>query len=230
VVEHVPDVPGCVGVIYSADGFGDLDEDGRDDIALGMTKPLAGSEDRVDLISGLDGSKLMTFESPTGAYYGNGVVGLGDLNGDGELEAGAVGAGAWIHSTCPGVAVKYGAACPGSDGYQPQLPPTGCPNPGQTVVFHITDGYGGQPSFLAGGIGAGSVPLAGSCALFVAPLLFVQPLGILFDFGPGWGNRDVPVLLPPGSSGAVFTLQAAQIDPGVPAGFAVTNGVRVEVE
>ncbi len=66
--------------------------------------------------------------------------------------------------------------------------------------------------------------------MLVAPLLFVQPLGILYDYGPGWGNRDVPVPLPPGTSGLTFTLQAANLDPFATAGFAVTNAVRIDVQ
>jgi len=58
----------------------------------------------------------------------------------------------------------------------------------------------------------------------------VKPLGILFDFGPGWGNRDVPMLIPPRTSGLSFTLQSANLDPLAPAGFAVSNGLRVEVQ
>ena len=112
----------------------------------------------------------------------------------------------------------------------PKLSALGCPNPGQILTLRIREGDGGQPAFLAVGTGAGTTPLLGGCALFVSPLLSVSPRGILFDFGPGWGYRDVPLPVPPSGAGLAFTFQAAHLDPGAPAGFAVSNGLRIEIE
>jgi hypothetical protein len=217
--------PGCTSLGNAVDGAGDVNGDGFEDVAAAVVQ-----EDRVDVYSSLDESLLLTFES-TDPNYAYGMAGLGDLNGDGWPEIGVVAsaAGAWIQSTCPGVVVSYGGGCEGSNDFTPKLAVTGCPNPGGTLVVHATQGFGGQPAFLAVGSGQGYVPLGGGCALIATPLLFVAPLGLLSDFGPGLGERDVPILIPPSAQGATFTFQVANADPFVPMGFAVSNGVRIDV-
>lgn len=219
--------PGCTWLGWAVDGVGDLDGDGRDDVAVG-----AAGTDRVDVYSGLDQSLLLRIESPSGGNYGYGVAGLGDLDGDGSVEiAGSgVGPGAWVHSSCPGTVAPYGSGCAGSGSFVPKLAATGCPNPGQTLMLHVTGGFGGQPAFLAFGTGAGSVPLAGACNLLVAPWLFTASIGPLLGAGAGLGHLDVPIKVPPGTSGLTVTVQEANIDPPTPARFAVSNGLRIELE
>jgi hypothetical protein len=224
---NVDGQPGCTWLGWAVDGIGDMNGDGRDDVAVSATGP-----DVVDLYSGVDGSLQMRIESPTGGNYGYGVVGLGDLDGDGYVEIGGsgLGAGAWVHSTCPGSSVTYGAGCEGSSDAVPKLVVTGCPNPGKKLVMHVTKGFGGQPAFLAFGTGFGFVPIAGTCNLLVSPVLTVAPIGTLFNFGAGFGYKDVPLTVPTGTSGMLFTVQATTVDPDAPFGFAVSNAVYINVQ
>ncbi len=74
---------------------GDVNDDGRADIAVGAPEDVGGNEDqgRAYVFSGADGSLLFTLDSPSPqahAYFG-GSLAMGDVNGDGKADI-AVGA------------------------------------------------------------------------------------------------------------------------------------------
>ncbi len=88
---------GAPGTLFGFDvGFvGDVDDDGRDDLAVGSLTAGANIEGRVDVISGADGSTIWSRAGSTAVgLLGSAVTGLDDLNGDGvpEVGAGAVNA------------------------------------------------------------------------------------------------------------------------------------------
>jgi hypothetical protein len=217
---------GCTFLGAAVDGVGDVNGDGRADVAAAAIGP-----SYVDVYSGADETRLMRIQAPDGGNYGQGLVGLGDLNGDGFNEIGGSGtsSGAWVHSACPGSIEPYGVGCWGSNFFIPSLVATGCPNPGQELLLRVERGFGGQPAFLAFGTGETSVSLWGLCNLLVTPLAFVAPVGSLAGFGPGLGSLEIPLLVPPGLAGVTLRIQEANVDPFVPAGFAVSNALRVEV-
>jgi hypothetical protein len=217
---------GCNWLGWSVAGVGDWNGDGKGDLACGVVGP-----DRIDVYSGADESLLALFPAPAGGLFGYGVADLGDVNGDGFRDLGGSGvtSGAWVMSECPGVVTELGAGCAGTGPAVPKLSASGCPNPGQTMVQHLTKGFGGQPAFLAFGTSPGLLSLGGGCQLLIGAPVSVASVGPLYNFGPGVGYRDVPILVPPGSSGATVYFQSANLDPLAAVGFAVTNSVRVDI-
>jgi hypothetical protein len=67
----------------TADGCGDINGDGHDDIIVGSAVALQHS---VKVYSGLDGSVLHTLTEPATQFYGIHVAGVGDVDNDGRAD------------------------------------------------------------------------------------------------------------------------------------------------
>ncbi|MEO0650646.1 MAG: integrin alpha [Planctomycetota bacterium] len=194
------EVPGFAGGEFAAAvaGLGDVDGDGRADVALGSSAN-AGGHGRVRVVSGADGSLITDLrgEEPSG-WFGAAVLGLGDTNADGQpdLAVGAPGhddhpelvGHAWVLSSAPvdlwsdGHAVSPG----GVQRLEGEFPGLG------GHLYHVLGSLTGT----APGFGLGPFPVALTPDLYfnlvlqgVAPV--VSHLGVLdaggrlaFDFVP----------------------------------------------
>jgi probable HAF family extracellular repeat protein len=124
----------------------------------------------------------------------------------------------------------YGAGAAGSGGFVPGLWGQGWPDGGGELSLALTNGPGGAPALLLVGLGDQSVPFKG-CTLSVLPLSALSvPLllsGAGGEAGAGqWSlQATLPAVVPAGS----LYLQAIVADAGGPAGFTVSNAVRIEL-
>ncbi|MFG0317795.1 MAG: hypothetical protein ACF8XB_11015 [Planctomycetota bacterium JB042] len=128
---------------------------------------------------------------------------------------------------CTGSTLPYGAACVGQGGFAPELSLGGCPADGQQVVLTLSDAPGPSTANFFLGATTASIPVGG-CDFLVAPILIAAtiPLG---GSGPGTGSLTLPGVIPPGSAGASFTMQAWVTDPTSSVGWNGTNGLQVTV-
>jgi len=90
---------------YAVASVGDVNDDGHSDVVVGAPRhsSVAASAGRAYVVSGFDGSFLHTFNGSgtAGALFGQGVSGLGDIDGDGidDLCVAATGSGeAFVYS------------------------------------------------------------------------------------------------------------------------------------
>lgn len=120
----------------------------------------------------------------------------------------------------------YGTGCAGSGGITPVL--TVGAAPGNRFDFVLARGLGGALAGLVVGLQQGSLPMPGGCTLLVDPLLPGVATLVLGGGLPGAGSGVLALAVPPAVSGT-FTTQAFVIDPGVPSGFAGTNGWQITV-
>jgi len=237
----------------SFDGVGDLDGDGHDDWVLGME-----GDDRVEFLSGLDGSLLHGITGVPQDGTGAAVAGVGDVDGDGwpdvaidspswsQVGRVRVYSGAWgvFHMTSFCQSGGASASCPcGNDD-----PTRGCASSvgfgayltgaGSTAVS--ADDLSlyayllppGRPALLF----AGDVPVASGALVLGDGLRCaggnVQRLGVRVPPGSGsasWG----PGLVAQGawSAGETRYLQVWYRDSSGPcgAGFNVSSGVEVRL-
>lgn len=129
-----------------------------------------------------------------------------------------------------GSAFAYGSGCAGSGGFVPELslsPPV-LQAGGQGTVS-VTQALGGGTIVFLFGLNQASLPMGGPCSLNVSPLLSLMFSVVAGGAGPGNGSTTLlaPVPLLPG---AQFTMQAFVVDPGVPRGYANTNGYEVHIQ
>lgn len=131
--------------------------------------------------------------------------------------------------SCAGGSIgKYGAGCPGSVGFVPDLTVGGCARGGSQMSVQVSKGLGYSVGLMLFGTGDINVPIGGSCELWVVPFLPVQvPIG-LSPGAAGTGNATLLGTLP-FAPGAVLTMQALIYDPGSPVRMSATNGVRVVI-
>lgn len=130
-----------------------------------------------------------------------------------------------------GSMTSYGLGCPGSGGFTPALTLAGCGITGGSLVLGLSGGLGGSSAFLFVGNQQASLPIGPTCTLNVSPP--IGPLGpfLLGGSGAGGGSMVVPVTIPSTvSSAVVATLQGFVADPGVPRGYANTNGLEVTIQ
>lgn len=129
-----------------------------------------------------------------------------------------------------GCYLPYGAGCPGTGGFVPQLTGTGCVTAGGPINLSITKGLGGSTAVLFLGASQISVPIGLSpCSLLVGPPQLPLTIG-LSGLGAGAGSIQLIGSLPPGSTGAMFTLQAFVADPLPGHGFTTSAGLQITVQ
>jgi probable HAF family extracellular repeat protein len=122
----------------------------------------------------------------------------------------------------------YAAGCAGSGGFTPGLWGQGWPEGGGEIAFAVTNGPGGANGLLFVGLGQGSAPFLG-CTLDVLPLTALHVPLALTAGGPGGGQWNLSLALPPSVPAGTLTLQAALADPAGPAGATVTNALRMDL-
>ncbi|MEM7200145.1 MAG: sialidase family protein [Planctomycetota bacterium] len=127
--------------------------------------------------------------------------------------------------------LPYGTATSGSGGIAPRLTWNGPAVQGTANDVDLRDGLGGAPAALLWGAGPASkisVPTLGGTVL-VAPALAVPMIlgGTPGSAGAGLGSLPVRLPAMPPSFGANVNVQALLLDPGAPAGFAMSNAVEL---
>jgi probable HAF family extracellular repeat protein len=123
----------------------------------------------------------------------------------------------------------YGTGCAGSGGFTPRLFCSGWAEPGGAIALAVVNGFGGALGALLLGSGSGVLPIAPGCDLQILPLLAPRAFFTLGGAGAGAGQWNLSGVLPPGSAGANFHLQAVLQDPGAPGGLTVTAPLLLEV-
>lgn len=235
----------------SVAGAGDLDEDGVGDILVGdpFEVSISGAGvGTVRVFSGADASLLFLKE---GTYYvelfGSGVLGPGDLNGDGHADflVASESAQPWDFQSpkdstgkvslfsghCPGTTLSYGAGCTGSGGFLPTLVATGCPSSAEVVSLKIENALGFPATGIAFvGVNTAALALPNGCIFRVDPILASFPVAISHGLGFGVGSVVIDLVIPPSMpSGTILTLQAFVFDAGAPGGYSGTNGVQITI-
>ncbi len=152
-----------------------------------------------------------------------------DLNGDGDLNDPANLIYTPLAHGC-GRFVMYGQGCATSAGSIPELEAHGCAIPGGPVRLQVRRGIPGQNAFLVLGTQAASIPLGGGCNLLTSPLLpFVFGPIFLPSNGRMLGATLLATNLPAGAIPGTIRVQAFVTDPGWPKGYAVSNGLELEI-
>ncbi len=119
---------------------------------------------------------------------------------------------------------EYGVGCAGTGGATPQLSSTGCLSPGGCFTLDLSNVAPSAPAVLAFGLGQGSLPFGGGCAVLVDPFLFTAPIGV---DGAGVGSLLLRI---GGDSGAfAMTTQGWVLDATGPFGVIASNGVELVV-
>lgn len=120
----------------------------------------------------------------------------------------------------------YGAGCSGSGSFVPKLIMHGLPSPGSLMTFFIKDALGGAPTWLYFGTEPASIPIGGGCVHLIEEVLPNPVFFYLLGAGPGNGHARLPAVIPPTSSTDTIYAQAFILDPEIPTGYTVTNGIQ----
>jgi FG-GAP-like repeat len=121
----------------------------------------------------------------------------------------------------------FGSGCAGSGGFTPRLRLSGAPVAGANVSLSIERGLGGSTALFLTGAAEANLPLPGGCSLYASPLLPSIVTIPLSAGGPGDGEFHLTAAFPSVAAGASIVFQALVIDPGVPRGYAATNGATI---
>ncbi|MBL8897157.1 MAG: VCBS repeat-containing protein [Planctomycetes bacterium] len=214
--------PSRTGVSYAS--AGDLDGDGRTDLALGAT-------DRALILRRVGPG--FTFEAPrTFACLTGTPRALADVDQDGDLDL--IGSilvqNRRFHGAGLGFTRQYGQSLAGSDGRLPVLGGTGPLRVGFATELRLRAGLGGAPALLIFGATQIALPnFAGfpGLTLYAAPDYGAFPILLGGTAGrAGAGNFDISSTIDPTLAGAVLFAQALIIDPGAANGVSATNGVE----
>lgn len=122
-----------------------------------------------------------------------------------------------------------GMGCSGSNGRTFTLSHSGTPTPGGGfALVHA----GGQPGALAGnlvslGVLPAGAPVYPGCNTWLNPLLPAVTYNVLFLDGSGGSTTPYPVV--PGFLGLPLGFMGFALDAGLPAGFVLSNGLRVVI-
>lgn len=178
-----------------------------------------------DGVSPVAGTSLVANAALGGPYYGAGAFyeqGVAASFGE------ALWFETWFYG-CAGSAVPYGLGCAGTGAIFPKLSMFGCPIEGNQVLLEVSQGLGGSTALLFFGLQQGNISVGGTCPLLVTPLFGPSIILPLAGGGPGAGAISLPGILPLGTQGASFTMQAWVIDPTPLPGAAASNGLQVTI-
>ncbi len=200
----------------------DLAYDAKGDVyaatETGAWRWVRGSGQWVDVLGGV---------APITTYWS-----VEHVPGKNVMRFGTYGRGIWDYAipACSGSAVTLGTGCPGSGGFVPALALGGCPSPGYDVTLSITGALGNSTGVFVFGLGTQSLALGSGCFLHAAPLLPISLSLPLAGSGAGNGSLVVPTSLPLSIGTGQFAMQVLVLDPGVAAGFCVSNALTVTIQ
>jgi DNA-binding beta-propeller fold protein YncE len=130
----------------------------------------------------------------------------------------------------PADVVPFGVGLPGAGGFTPVLSSTGSPVLGSSIQVTVSKGFAGSAVLLVIGLTESPIPAFGG-TLYTPPA-FILAVPLLGPSGvPGAGSRTWTFGVPNDSSlpqGVVFA-QALVFDSNAPAGFAISNAIKVVV-
>lgn len=122
---------------------------------------------------------------------------------------------------------KFGAGCPGSGGFAPELNATGNTSAGGVVTYTVTNAaplsiglfvFGDTQVFAP-------LPFPGNCLLHAAPLLVLDGLFVTAPGVDGSGTGNVSLPIPPGATGFSLVVQGVILENGDLNFLRTTNGV-----
>jgi hypothetical protein len=223
---------------------GDVDGDGFADVVVADSNfsDLAPKVGRIVAYSGATSAFLyeVVGQFPHG-YFGSKLEGVRDVDGDGradfavgarESDVGGIqnaGLAAVISGEPCGDITNYGHGCAGSGFIRPDLRVKGCTVFGGTLEVSIEEGLGGAVGWIVLGAAPAALPISAGCTLNVSlPLIASLPIA-LGGSGPGAGAIAFAATIPAAGPAGEISLQAFLSDPGAPAGFSNTNGVRLKI-
>jgi hypothetical protein len=220
---------------YDVASTGDMDGDGRSDIAIAAPFADDGGANTgsVYVYSGVTYSLLATISGSSSlAPYGAGVGAIGDPNQDGVNELLVTGendgtpgedkAELWTLAECHASWKNYGRGWKGTLGI-PAFTLSAPPVLGTTVVFTIGNSLGAPTAgLLFVGFSKASIPTSKDGTILVTPTL-------LTPFGFGSGDRSFGGGIPNDVMlcGFEVDLQAIELDPGASKGVAFTPGLEL---
>jgi hypothetical protein len=174
---------------------------------------------------------------------GDGVV-LGTSLGYGQVSGSGVGSliaghSYWLRASFSGQLVEsnafmefklginspivYGTSYPGTNGIHPKLVAEGASITGLPMTLKIDQALGGAQAYIFIGASEANTPLPNGGALLVgSPVIVPVTLS-------GSGTLEIPFDLPDNTPVGSVYLQALVVDPGVPSGYSVTQGVRLDI-
>jgi hypothetical protein len=225
----------------------DLTGDGFNDLVVG--------DPQFDFYADDSRGIARVFDGPTGALvtsvynpvpqswaFGQRVLGLTDVNGDGRgdflaegrlptvPQTGTFPSQLQLWSGSCGESTSYGSGCPGSGGSTPSLATNGCLAKGCELKLTLTGFTGGPwPVIFLLGVNPAAISMPYGCDLLIAPPHVVSVWPSTPLTGPGTGSIgltiEVPALPP---IGQMMRMQAICADPFIGRGYSVSNGLTLK--
>jgi len=216
--------------VLAAHAFADVDGDGITDLLAGPRSINLSFPNKVGLYRGLPGSGF----EPVRWYVGSAMGGVGDADGDGDLDllGRSIVRSRRFDGPTDGIIRQYGAGTPGAGGAVPVLGAAGPLRPGSTTAsLRLRRATGGVPLLLLYGLTEAAIPNSP----FQGTTLYVQPPFfnlLLFTGGapgaPGKGTLTLNLgTALPAAAGLTIFHQAAIFEPGTPKTKLVSNGLQL---